>query len=237
MRKKTLKRNHLPEMPRRYKRKKKYVPRRKPRRKRRTNNANNMGFVSGMPKVRRARLRYSDTVSITSSAGGLGFYKFRANSVFDPDFDSTGHQPMGFDQWAQLYNHYIVVGAKITIKSLAGTLSSAAAIGCYISDDTSLPYTSLDGFIEAKRGSWRTMSFQRTAISLYTNFSTKKFFNVTDVKDNFDRLGALVGENPSESAFFNIYYVDLNGDTTSVNAMVTIDYIVDFSEPKDMVQS
>lgn len=224
-------------MPRRYRKKKKYVPRRKPRRKRRANNTNNMGYVSGMPKVRRARLRYSDTVELTSTLGGLGIYKFRANSIHDPDFDSIGHQPMGHDQWAQLYNHYVVVGAKITVKCLASATVAAGAMGCYISDDTSVPYSTLDGFIESKRGSWRTFTHQRNAVSFHTNFSTKKFFNITDIKDNFDRLGALVGSNPLDSAMFNLYYFDLSNLTSSYKAMITIDYIVDYSEPKDMLQS
>lgn len=228
-------------MPRTYaKKSRKKNARRRPRnRRRRVNNANYMGFVSGMPKVRRAYLRYADTVSLTSTVGALGLYQFRANSVQDPDLTSTGHQPMGYDQWAALYNHYVVVGAKITIKSLATAQVApyGAIMGCYISDDTSFPYSTPDGFIESKRGSWRTLTQQRNAVSFTTKFSSKRFFNVTDIKDNLSRLGATVSGNPSDVAIFNIWYADLNNNSTSQLAMVTIDFVVDFFEPKDMVQS
>lgn len=230
-------------MPRRYA--KKRAPKRNATRHRRprgrpANRVNNMGFVSGMPKTRRAYLRYSDsTIELESVLGGISTHKFRANSVYDPDFTSAGHQPMGYDNWALLYNHYVVVGCKISIKSVGGqTIApTAGAMGIYISDDTALPYTTLDGFVEAKRGVYRTMTYQRNTVNMSTTFSAKKFFNVSDLKDNYTRLGATVGANPAEVAMLNVYYFDLEGNTTQQRAQVTIDYIVDFSEPKDLTQS
>lgn len=222
------------------KKKKKYAPRRGTRRRHRANNTNMLGFVSGMPKVRRAHLRYADTIDLTSTVGSMAAYRFRATSLFDPDQSGTGHQPMGFDQWAQLYNHYVVVGAKISIKSLSGQSGSSISsiCGCYISDDTTFPYSTSDGFIEAKRGAWRTMTHQRNTVSFYVKFSTKKFFNITDVKDNVTRVGAAVGANPTEEAYFNVWFQDLDGTTSATGRFqICIDYIADFSEPKDLVQS
>lgn len=226
-------------MPRRYaKKKKKYVPRRKVRRRRPVRNANMLGFVSGMPAIRRAYLRYSDNISIASSAGILNKHVFRANGPWDPDVTATGHQPMGFDQWAILYNHMVVVGAKITIKWMSNVgIDIYQATGVYISDDLSVPYTSVNGFIEAKRGTWRTVTTQRNSISMHTNFSTKKFFNLTDVKDNISRVGSSVDALPPEQAYFNLWYQNVSGGTTSADFQVVIDYIVDYSEPKDLVQS
>lgn len=226
-------------MPRRYT-KKKRAPRRRKRRTRHANNANMMGFVSGMPKIRRAHLRYAEDFNLNSSVGSMAVYRFRANSLYDPNQSATGHQPLGYDQWAALYNHYVVVGAKITVKSLSGqgTPAIAAIAGCYISDDTTFPYTNSSGMIEAKKGSWRTMTTQRNTVSFITKFSAKKFFNVVDVKDNLDRIGATVSANPTEEVYFNIWFQDLFGAaSTDQRFQITIDYIADFSEPKDLTQS
>lgn len=224
-------------MPRRYTKKSpKKKNARRPRRA--VRNANMLGYVSGMPTVRRAYLRYSDNVSIDSSAGFINKHVFRANGPYDPDVTATGHQPMGFDQWALLYNHMVVVGAKITVKCMTSVAVDVyQAMGVYISDDLVLPYTSVNGFIEAKRGTWKTVTTQRNAISMSTNFSTKKFFNITDVKDNVARLGSSTAAVPSEQAYFNLWYQNVTGGTTTAEFQVVIDYIVDYSEPKDLTQS
>lgn len=41
----------------------------------------------------------------TTAATG---HMFRLNSVYDPDYTATGHQPRGYDQWAALYAYYRV---------------------------------------------------------------------------------------------------------------------------------
>lgn len=227
-------------MPRKYTKKKKYVPRRKHYTRRRPRNTNIMGYVSGMPKTRRAYLRYADTVSLTSTVGAAGVHHFSANGCHDPDISGVGHQPMGWDNWKALYNHYIVVGSKITIKIMPGDGTStpdAAIQGCYLNDDGTVPYITADGFIESKKGAYRTLSFDRKSISYNTSFSAKKFFNITDIKDNNTRLGTVTGQNPSEAAYYSLYLFDLTGSTSTVRCMVVIDYIVEFSEPVDMAQS
>jgi len=195
--------------------------------------------LSGMPKTRRAILRYTDHVtSITSTLGALGSYVFRANGIYDPNYTGTGHQPMGFDQWAALYNHYVVLGAKMTVKVLPSASSTAPCIiGTMVTDGTAVPYTTPGTFIEAKRGPYRLFKATDRVVSLVQKYSSKKQFNVTDVKDNVARIGAPVTADPTEDAMFNIWFFTMDNTTASPNLFVTIDYIVEFSEPKDMVTS
>ena len=56
-------------------------------------------------------------------------------------------------------------------------------------------------------------------------FSAKKFFNVANVLDNISRIGAPRTANPSEKAFF------------AMSILVTVEYIVVFSEPRELAQS
>lgn len=218
----------------------KYYGKRKPKRRYKRKYAlkrNIHGMSSGFPKTRTVSLRYCELGSITSTLGILEGYPFRANSIFDPRANTGGHQPMGYDTWASLYNHYVVLGAKITVLVGAANGADNGQFTIYTSDDLVIPYTDSTGFIEAKRGSTKMITNARNQVKLTSTFSAKKFFNITDVKDNFDRVGSTVGDNPPEQSYFNLIYQDLTGSTTTVQFTAIIDYIVAFSEPKDHVQS
>lgn len=66
----------------------------------------------GFPDTMRTHLRYEDTITLSGAAQQ---YTFRGNSLFDPDFTSTGHQPMYFDQFISIYEKYRVYGSSIKI--------------------------------------------------------------------------------------------------------------------------
>ncbi len=55
---------------------------------------------------------------------------FRVNSVYDPDYSLTGHQPRDFDTWATVYNRYKVVEvmADVTVSTNNTTPLTAWAI-------------------------------------------------------------------------------------------------------------
>lgn len=143
---------------------------------------------------------------------------------------------MGSALYATLYNHYLVVGTKMTV-SIAGAAVNEAVAGIYVADDTTIPYTVWTSYREAKRGVQRTLTNMRNTVTMSSGFSAKKFFNVTDVKDNITRLGALQGANPVEEAFFVIYYQDLSGGTSAKRMVITMDFAVSYSEPKDILPS
>lgn len=223
-------------------RKRTYGKRKRPARKRpyrRRAYRSRNGIPSGMPLTRRAYLRYCDQIELTSTTGLMSNHVFRANSVYDPDFTSTGHQPMGYDIWSSLYNHYVVKGARIRISPAMDSGQAVPAMfGVYLTDDTTPPYTTWTGYAEAKKGTIRQylgrQSFTKSAVSKY---SAKQFFNIKDVKDNVVRIGAGVGANPTEQAHFIMWFQCMDTSTETFQFSVTIDYIVEFSEPKDFVQS
>lgn len=209
--------------------------RRKRRRKRRRVNYNT---PSGMPKQRTTKLRYVDTYRLDSVAGVLTGLIFRANSIFDPYQSGIGHQPMGHDQWALLYNHYHVLGSKLTCKFVQPPDNTAPGnVGAYLSDGSTQPYVTASEFAEAKRGSFTQVTPTNTGPrTIKSYFSAKTFFNCTDVNDN-RQLGAAVGANPSEDAYFQIWYEPSDNSTQQIYVTVTIDYVVQFNEPKDLAQS
>lgn len=70
----------------------------------------------GMPDSFQTILEYSDVVTISSGTAPQAGYIFRGNSMYDPDYTSTGHQPRYFDQNMAVYSRYLVLGAKITVQ-------------------------------------------------------------------------------------------------------------------------
>lgn len=62
-------------------------------------------------------LKYQEDLSVTVSANSPNDFVFNLNSIHDPNYTGTGHQPYGHDTLATLYNRYRVYscGYKITI--------------------------------------------------------------------------------------------------------------------------
>lgn len=69
--------------------------------------------VVGLPTGMRVQMKYSTRVDLTSAVLSTVENVFRAFSIFDPDYTGVGHQPLGHDQWANLYKRYRVLGSKI----------------------------------------------------------------------------------------------------------------------------
>lgn len=210
--------------------------------------SNNARF-SGFPGRNIVRLRYAERIDIAPAApASFGFHNFCANGIWDPNITGTGHQPMGFDQWAGFYNHYVVIGSKITVKWQLGTPNeglNVIFVGTKITDDAGPIITTGNLFENLSERGFSYKMFNPNSnmirpVTTRSSYSPKKFFNVANVKDNFDRLGALVTANPTEQAVYQLWYAnsrDVSLGGVLMQAFVTIDYIVMFSEPKDIAQS
>ncbi len=103
---------------RKYSRKKRTTKKRKYTRRKRRYTRRKPLVLGGIPDQRVCRLRYCEFVKLDATALGSAVavqHTFNANSVYDPNQTTTGHQPMGYDEMASQYNHYVVLGSKITV--------------------------------------------------------------------------------------------------------------------------
>lgn len=200
----------------------------------------------GFPMNQMVRMRYHTTLLLTPNNGYVATsYVFRANSIFDPDASGVGHQPLGHDQWAQFYSTYCVVGSKIIVKfakdqQQIGSGESNYLAGIILHDTGSLPTTNVDTLFEQGLSVPTSVGVgnmtSTNVVKKTKKFSAKKFFNITNIRDNQDRIGAPFGSNPPSTgdAFF-IPYASVtvgSGDTTtSIDVDVTIEYLVLLSDP------
>lgn len=200
----------------------------------------------GFPKTTIVKLRYVDGVPINAPIGLLGSYVFGANNCFDPNVTGVGHQPMNFDQWGLLYNHYTVVGSKITVQVHDNNIAAAhgVMVGVNLQDDVTF---TADATTMMEQGLSRYKIVNTNATMnkgngpiVTQNFSCKKFFNLVNPMDNTSRIGAQIGAGPTEQAYFVVFLGTPPGSTTDLVSYILtikIDYIVIFSEPKEQPQS
>lgn len=228
-------------MPSKY-RKPKYRRRFKRRygRRRRTNPVASRGII---PNSQIVKLRYVDTVTIDPATGLAGSHVFRANSIFDPDQTGVGHQPMGHDELANLYERYVVVGSKISVRfTSSGSLpgQSSANVGIILKD-ASTPETLPKTWMEKNKSVFTSMTTadgSRGTATLNKFFSAKKFFSIKNIVDN-DRYGADFGSNPADSTYYHciVAPADSSLDLQPFYLTVVIDYLVRVNKPKTLLAS
>ncbi len=195
---------------------------------------------NGFPKSKMVRMRYCDQITIDPAIGSVGTHQFRCNSIFDPDFTGTGHQPYTHDTWATVYQHYRVVGSRIRATVMSRGVDSSTFQGvCGIRlADTSTTITNPSLMMETALAPWKSYSTNNSrGTTLYQNFSAKKFF--TKQKAGSDSLQASFGSNPTEIAFYQVWVASgrATDDAPSLDVQIQIDYIVLLFEPQDFAQS
>lgn len=208
--------------------------------------------LGGFPERKAVRLKYVDFISLDSTASGSAtptIHHFRANSLYDPDLSSSGHQPRGFDQHALLYDHYTVIGSKIkvTFESDVDNVSPAGQYCFLVLQDTAGTPGNLIDIMEGGQGKSKFSYRPRNtdsgkSITLRQKFSPYEMFGIPKTTSllSMDELTPLCTANPLEDAIYTIGVMcqrTTSTDPPAVIARVEIEYIVVFSEKKPMVSS
>jgi len=187
-----------------------------------------------------ATLRYNECVAINPPASGLFiYYAFNATSLFDPNFSGAGHQPYGFDQIAQFYDHYTVHKARIKVRFNHGNTVASVPIFCsvIVDDANSTAMASPEHVMESGTARYRILlpdSSKSCRVS--TSVNVKKFLG----KNRFVSATAATGASPSENVYFILAIAGICGnsaDPPAIYAQVQIEYDCEFNERKDIGQS
>jgi len=198
----------------------------------------NVAGLFGAPTIRRS-MRYIQNLTMTSTTGAIATNVFMANGLYDPDISGGGHQPRWFDQIMPYFNHFCVVGAKITVvfSPHSGTvptipitvgIAKRAVVG---TESNAMEYQENGNCV------WRSLPVDGSARTMSMTFSTRKFFGKKYSVDNYDLKGSQTA-NPLEQAFFHVFIDPVYGtESPVVAAQVLIDYIAVFSEPNTVAQS
>lgn len=188
------------------------------------------------PKKMLVTMRYATSIRLSQTIGSIPVaYTFRANSIFDPDRSGTGHQPYTHDEYAQLYNKYMVTGSKIVATFLPNASSSTGNVICGLHVGNDPAYTpNFETIREQSEGRWSIVSGQTNKKTLATRYSRRKV--IPAHKDGHE---ALFGANPAEEYYFTMWSscVDTVAVAGSVDVVVTISYRVLMWDAKVLPQS
>lgn len=186
-----------------------------------------------------AKLAYCTATTLTPSAGLQAAYVMNANSLYDPDRTGTGHQPMGFDEIMANYNHFTVIGSKITVDFIGANEDFLAAI--YLSGNLSDGSTNAEEVKERRRTRYKLVTStteNHGRCRIVHKFSAKKFFHVKAIVGESQYRGSATN-SPAEEAYFYIQAGpdDQSATVGTIKLSIRIEYLTVFSEPKSIGQS
>jgi len=171
----------------------------------------------GIPDTTRTVLRYCDVLSLTSSSPQQ--YTFRANSLFDPDLTSTGHQPLYFDQYIASYEKYRVFKTHIQVRVTNNTQSTVNEL--VIVPTSQVPtLTSISMAREQARAvtSGPLPAFQALPRVIRLSLTTKTVLGLQKTQIYDQDYGAIFSASPVELWYYTLY---------AWSAATAIDLVVD----------
>jgi len=194
------------------------------------------------PRTVIRKLRYVTRITIAPGVGGAaGNHFFKANGMFDPDSTGVGHQPLGFDQYMSMYDHFKVLKSKCTISSVTGNTDANgnSIIYALSLDDDATTNTNIENMIEQGLTAY---SIQNSGASSYHTQLVKSFdlklFN--NSQQNASTVIGDIASDPFDTAFYNVSVASLSPSATPLATcifLVVIDYTAAFTERKTLISS
>lgn len=183
------------------------------------------------------KMKYAESVTVTTGGGTNARYAFNLNSIFDPNRTGTGHQPYGHDQAQTIYNRYRVIGCKwaVSVSNISNTIQYQ---NCQLS---ALPANTDSGFVlnseirENPRARYLVQSTQAPVRTLtgYVDIKSLMGRNKSQYMAD-DNYQAQFGASPSELAVLNIQAGNLADlpETQTYAFMVELVYTVECFDGK-----
>lgn len=191
---------------------------------------------SPLPMKFKAVLRYSDPFeAFIPPQTGLSIGKvFSCNGIYDPDITRIGHQPSGFDQLMSMYDHYVVIGAKITTTFVNNDNNHGVVCAVDVRDRSTLEpdmrVTQESG--TAKTAVLTSENSGRGAVTITYKINPNKFLGRSKPLAD-PQLKGSDQKNPDEQCYFHIMLSSLDAgsvDSTTISSI--LEYQVIFIEPK-----
>lgn len=183
------------------------------------------------------KLYYNTVINLNPTTGAVGasaatWWQFQANNLYDPDFTSTGHQPMYFDNYASVYARYQVRKAYIratVVNHFVNTHDGDAypnysyRLVIMRDGNSSDGPTNINQLLEegSKNIRWRFVGPSLTGRLPSLSYSvTPHILQNTNLKD--DQLQSGVGAGPGKGAYFLIHIASADGNTDPPSVYINV---------------
>lgn len=182
--------------------------------------------------------RYAQTQTINCTSGVQGGQFYSCNSLYDPDVTGTGHQPMYFDQMCTLYDHYCVLGSKITW-TISQNNNSGVPVNCAVAidDDATLGSSTPGSVAEHKSSPGLRVAVPNAGVVTFTQkWSAKKTFGAAPLANT--SLQGTSTSSPSENSHFILVVQPIDASSTvTVYVSAVIEYFTIWKELRDVTPS
>lgn len=182
----------------------------------------------GMPDALRCTLTYADVFAIAPGAQA-GTYTFRGNSLFDPDYTSTGHQPYYYDELSALYSRYRVYSSRIRVSAMNNVGTSPVQITLVpASEVVALGLTTHPLEYPRAKGAklLGVAGYQTTTVSHFA--TTREILGLKPKQILDEDFSALTGANPVSIWYWMVSAYDVQAANVNVGVQVSIEYECEF---------
>lgn len=190
--------------------------------------------VTSITSKRTVRFPYPSGNILTEAAPLAGFvWSYRVNSLFDPDFTSTGLQPLGFDQFSALYGRYAVIHTTFEV-AFANTTSLPERVGFFLSPQSTVPSAS-SAWDMQPFGQSRTIGAVGSGTDVLTLRGSTSLFNELGVtrrqyQDEAD-FSASTSANPLRVLYLHVFTHGLTGASNATcSAFVKLNMVAELSQ-------
>ncbi len=198
-----------------------------------------------MPARYRTTVRYMAKHGLSTGTLGLfgSEHTYRLNSLFDPDFTSTGHQPFGFDQLSTWYDKYLVTRVRVEL-TVTDPTGDGLALGVAIrptASTSSLTGQSIDVCGERQGVMIKCINDSGEQVkTLLFDLPLHEVCGITQQEYHgaLDSYGASVSANPILTPYMSIAVINLSNATNySAQVIVRMSFDCIFYERKAPGQS
>lgn len=175
-------------------------------------------------------------------------YTFRVNSLYDPDYTGTGHQPLGYDQLAPMYKQNVVHACRIKV-GVRNYSTDLLIAGIHISRNPTISPYNMKSLIESGPGCFTVLGVGSTSGSLAPDTTCRQELeydvNISDFMANRaitadDNLRAAEGANPATIIYAHVIIAKSTAFT--YNSDTALDYVLmefdaEFIEPIPLATS
>lgn len=194
----------------------------------------------GFPDKLMTTMRYFEWAAVTAAAApSVSRYFLKANGLYDPNTTGTGHQPLGYDQFTPIYNHWVVTASRIkatyTYRDENADVVHPTVCGIYDDDDgsNSLDYNALaEGSDRTKIG---ILTTNNDRVTLYSTWKNAKTFGPATLSDPSQRGAATT--DPTETHQWCLWVYNVGNTSHTINIIYDIEYQVTWFERKDLAGS
>jgi len=167
--------------------------------------------------------------------------RFNLNSIFEPRYGESNHQPLGRDQYATFYNRYRVLKARVRIITTCTLSTSFSSKLIVVADNSTNLYTESNLMIE-QRGAREYVSRgdSKGPIVFEKTFYPNQITGVSKKAYEDDRFQALMTATPTENIILHVAPLDVFNNKLadgSFQNSITIEYTVSMFDPVPLAAS